>query len=98
MAVNLSRDDVVKLARLARLSLSDDEVSHFQSELGAILGYVEKLADADTTGLEPTSQVTGLMNVTRADEIQDYGYDTASLLALAPAQQDGHIKVKRMIG
>ena len=71
----LSRDDVLKLAQLARLDLTDDEVEEFSVELSEILQYVEQLATVDVTGLKPTNQVTGLTNVTREDEIKDYGYD-----------------------
>jgi len=93
----LTRDDVLKLARLARLDLADEEVEAFRKELSAILGYVAQLDDADATGLEPTTQVTGLKNVMREDEVVDYGVSREELLRLAPRTQDGHIKVNRMI-
>jgi aspartyl-tRNA(Asn)/glutamyl-tRNA(Gln) amidotransferase subunit C len=93
----LTRDDVLKLARLARIELTDDEVSEFTDEFSAILKYVEILQSADIAGLEPTSQVTGLTNVTRADETREYGYAPEDLRANVPAMQDGQIKVKRMI-
>jgi aspartyl-tRNA(Asn)/glutamyl-tRNA(Gln) amidotransferase subunit C len=94
----LSRDDVLKLAQLARISLSDDEVDEFSEELSAILGYVEQLDSVDTEGLKPTNQVTGLTNVMRDDEVVDYGYQPADLLENVPQVQDGQLKVKRMIG
>jgi aspartyl-tRNA(Asn)/glutamyl-tRNA(Gln) amidotransferase subunit C len=95
---DLTTDDVLKLATLARLQLSDDEVAEYQRELGAILKYVEHLDDVDVSGLEPTSQVTGLTNVSRADEIIDYGYEPLDLLKNVPAVEKNLIKVKRMIG
>jgi aspartyl-tRNA(Asn)/glutamyl-tRNA(Gln) amidotransferase subunit C len=94
---NLTRDDVLKLARLARLELTDDEVTLFSRELGEILQYVEQLQAVDVTGLEPTSQVTGLTNVMRKDEVRNYGYAPKELLKNVPELQAGHIKVKRMI-
>ena len=94
----LTRDDVLKLARLARIELSDAEVDEFATEFSAILEYVEKLQTVDTDGLQPTSQVTGLTNVTRDDVAQDYGYQTADLLKNVPAVEQNQIKVKRMIG
>ena len=93
----LSRDDVLKLAALSKLKLSDDEVERLRGELSEILDYVEVLDKVDTAGLEPTYQVTGLKNVTRADEPKDYGYQTADLLKNAPAVQDGQFKVKRVL-
>lgn len=95
---DLSRDDVLKLAQLARLRLSDDEVAQYQRELAEILQYVAQLDDIDVSGLQPTSQVTGLTNVTRADEEIDYGYQPLDLLKNVPGVEDNQIKVKRMIG
>lgn len=95
---NLSNDDVLKLARLARISLSEDEVSQFAEEFGAILEYVKQLEAVDVSGLEPTSQVTGLTNVMRDDVERGYGYDQATLLKNVPTVQDAQIKVRRMIG
>ena len=94
---DLTRDDVLKLARLARLQLTDDEVTEYQQELAEILKYVEQLNDVDIDGLAPTSQVTGLTNVTRDDVITDYGYDPLDLLKNVPSVESNLIKVKRMI-
>jgi aspartyl-tRNA(Asn)/glutamyl-tRNA(Gln) amidotransferase subunit C len=94
---DLSKDDVLKLARLARLDLTDEEVSEFTAELAEILKYVEQLDTVDTKGLLPTSQVTGLVNVTRPDAVRSYGYEPADLLKNVPTVQDNQIKVKRMI-
>ena len=93
----LSREDILKLARLARLRLTDDEVTKFQQELSAILDYVAHLDSVDTTGIEPTYQVTGLINVMRADVVKDYGVSQAELLKNVPHVEDDHIKVGRMI-
>jgi aspartyl-tRNA(Asn)/glutamyl-tRNA(Gln) amidotransferase subunit C len=93
----LSRDDVLKLARLSRLKLSDEEVEKFREELSSILEYVEVLNKVDTFGLEPTSQVTGLKNVMRKDETRDYGYKTEDLLKNAPAVKDNQFKVRRVL-
>lgn len=93
----LTRDDVLKLAQLARLQLTDEEVEEYSLELSEILQYVEQLAAVDVGGLEPTNQVTGLINVTREDEVRDYGYAVEDLLKNVPQAQDNQIKVKRMI-
>ncbi|MBX6334031.1 Asp-tRNA(Asn)/Glu-tRNA(Gln) amidotransferase subunit GatC [Candidatus Saccharibacteria bacterium] len=95
---DLSRDDVLKLARLARLTLTDEEVEKFRKELSEILKYVEQLQNADVDGLEPTSQVTGLKNVMRDDVIVDYGVTPDDLLGIAPNTEGRLLKVKRMIG
>jgi aspartyl-tRNA(Asn)/glutamyl-tRNA(Gln) amidotransferase subunit C len=93
----LSRDDVLKLAALSKLRLSDDEVEQLRLELSEILNYVEILDKVDVAGLDPTYQVTGLKNVTRLDEVQDYGYKIEDLLKNAPAIQDNQFKVKRVL-
>ena len=94
----LTRDDILKLGRLARLDLSEDEITEYTAELSEILQYVEMLQQVDVTGLLPTNQVTGLVNVSRPDEITDYGYSAADLLKNVPVVEADHIKVKRMIG
>ncbi|HLZ14856.1 MAG TPA: Asp-tRNA(Asn)/Glu-tRNA(Gln) amidotransferase subunit GatC, partial [Candidatus Saccharimonadales bacterium] len=81
---DLSRDDVLKLARLARLTLTDEEVERYRKELSEILQYVEQLQNADVTGLKPTSQVTGLTNVMRDDQVDDYGVTPDDLLRIVP--------------
>lgn len=93
----LSNEDVLKLARLARLQLTDKEVEQFRTEIETILGYVEQLQAIDLSNLEPTSQVTGLKNVMRPDEVYDYATSPQDLLQNAPAVHSGHIKVKRVL-
>lgn len=93
----ISLDEVKKLARLARIAINEEEAKKFQKEIGAILGYVEQLQSVDTDNIEPTSQVTGLVNVTRPDEVIDYAVDHTKLLENAPDTQDGYIKVRRVL-
>jgi aspartyl-tRNA(Asn)/glutamyl-tRNA(Gln) amidotransferase subunit C len=95
---DLSRDDVLKLAKLARLKLTDTEIEEYASELTAILHYVDKLQNIDVDGLLPTNQVNGLTNVSRDDTIKDYGYKPQALLKNVPNVEDNQLKVKRMIG
>ena len=94
---DLTRQDVIKLARLSRLKLSDDEVEAFQKELSEILGYVEMLESVDTSGLKPTYQVTGLKNVMRKDELITYEATPQELLKNVPARHGDYVKTKRMI-
>jgi aspartyl-tRNA(Asn)/glutamyl-tRNA(Gln) amidotransferase subunit C len=94
----LSREEVLKLAQLARLALSDNEVEEFRKELSDILQYVEQLQQVDITGLKPTNQVTGLTNVMREDTVRQYSYAPRDLLKNVPEVQDDMIKVNRMVG
>jgi aspartyl-tRNA(Asn)/glutamyl-tRNA(Gln) amidotransferase subunit C len=93
----LTREDVLKLARLARLDLDEAEIEKFRTEMSDILQYVEQLQSVDVKDLKPTNQVTGLTNVTRADEVKDYGYQTDDLLKNVPRVKDHQIQVKRIL-
>lgn len=92
----LSKDDVLKLARLCNLSFSEEQLERFRRELEEIVGYVEKLQAVDVTGLAPTNQVTGLTNVMRDDETAEY-VSPKELLKNVPALEGDLIKVKRVI-
>ena len=94
----LTREDVLKLARLVRIDLTDAEIDEFETEFNEILQYVEQLQSVDISDYDPTSQVTGLANVTRKDEVTTYPYTSADLLKNVPHTQENQIKVKRMIG
>jgi len=94
---DISKDDVRKLARLARITLTDDQLDHFVHEIQNILGYVERLNSLDLQGVEPTYQVTGLTNVMRDDVLVDYKTDQAALLKNVPQTEDGNVKVKRVL-
>ena len=93
----LSRDQVLKLAHLSRLKLTNEEIERFSQELSEILSYVERLNKADTEGLKPTYQVAGLKNVMRNDEVVDYQANPVELLVNAPATERNQFKVKRII-
>ena|SRR3989338_3610556 len=91
----LSKDDVLNIAKLARLHLTDEEVLKYQRELSAILDYVSQLSEVDTTGVEPTAQVTGLINRLRQDEAAPADPATRQrLLDAAPEREGDYIKVK----
>jgi aspartyl-tRNA(Asn)/glutamyl-tRNA(Gln) amidotransferase subunit C len=93
----LTRDDVLKLAHLARIEIDESEIDRYQTELNEILKYVEQLQNVDVDDLLPTDQVTGLTNVSREDKVIDYGYKPADLLKNVPAVVDNQIKVKRIL-
>ena len=64
----IDRDQVLHVARLARLRLSDDELDRMATELSGILGHVERISELDLDGVEPTAHVIELENVLRPDE------------------------------
>lgn len=82
---SLTPEQVRHIAQLARLTLSPEEVATYTTELANILKYVEMLTEVDTSGVEPTSQVTGQVNSLRTDVV--YAHPLASpanLLATSP--------------
>lgn len=95
--MKLTREQVIRIAELARLALTDAEIAKFQIELSRILEYVEQLKELDTTQLEPTSQVTGIMNTPRPDVVDDE-YSREAMLASAIATVEGHLKVPSIFG
>jgi aspartyl-tRNA(Asn)/glutamyl-tRNA(Gln) amidotransferase subunit C len=64
----IDRNQVLHVARLARLRLSEDEIPRMSSELSSVLDHIEKISELDLEGIVPTSHVIELENVFRADE------------------------------
>ena len=93
----ISRDDVLRLAQLSSLQLDDNEIAALQKDIGSIVGYIAKLDELDTTGVEPTYQVTDLENVWREDDVIDYGISRDALLSLSKDQQGGAVKVPKVL-
>ena len=93
----ISRDDVAKLAKLARLALSDDELDSFAGQLDSILAYVGQIQAVDVTGVKPTGNPLSDVNVTRADVVA-HSLTQAEALAEAPAAEDGRFAVPQILG
>src|ERR1700733_7458243 len=95
--VQLSRDEIVALANLAQIELSDAEIKQYQKELSQILEYFEQLKAVDVSNLEPTNQVTGLVDVTRPDSEYKYPLDKKIMFNDVPEMLDQQIKVKKVL-
>jgi len=93
----ISETEVKRLAALSRIGLSDAEVTKLAGELDQIVGFVEKLQTVDVSTAEPTSQVTGLKDVWREDEVKPSAISQGELLKNAPDTKDGFIKVRRVL-
>jgi aspartyl-tRNA(Asn)/glutamyl-tRNA(Gln) amidotransferase subunit C len=96
MGERISRHEVAHVARLARLSLTDDELARFTEQLGAILDHAADVAALDTTDVVPTAHPLPLRNVLR-DDVVVPSLDRDEVLAQAPAVEDGRIRVPRII-
>lgn len=93
----LTHDQVRHIAKLARLALTDAEVENFTTQLSSILTYVEQLNEVDCAGVEPTSQVTKLQNVTRPDTMVDWCTREEMLSCTELPVVDDQIKVKPVL-
>lgn len=82
--MKLTTTDVLHIAKLCRLNLSDGEAEKFTKELSSILAFVEKLSEVDTKNVEPTPQPTGLTSVFRDDVITSEGPSSDALLGTSP--------------
>lgn len=88
--------DVKKVAKLANLSLTPDEEEKFEKQLSDILSYVEKLKEVDTKDVTPTSQTTGLENITRED-VTTPSLTQEDVLAGAQSTHNEMFKVKAVL-
>jgi len=93
----ISSDDVQRLAQLSSLQLADSEADSLAADIENILGYVQQLAELDTTGVEPTYQVTDLENVWRDDKVIESAVAREQLLALSPESHDNQVKVPKVL-
>lgn len=94
---SLTRADVVHVAVLARLALTDEEVDVFTVQLAAVLEHAADVAALDTEGVPPTAHPLPLVNVLRDDEVRPC-LDRDEVLAAAPAAEGGRFKVPRILG
>lgn len=94
--VSIEKKDVEYVAGLARLALSADEVELYTTQMQRILGYVEKLSELDTTGVEPTSYTVPLTSVMR-DDVPAPSLERDRALDNAPASERGCFKVPKII-
>ncbi|OGJ48568.1 hypothetical protein A2344_04685 [Candidatus Peregrinibacteria bacterium RIFOXYB12_FULL_41_12] len=93
----ITKQQVSKVAHLARIKLTDEELEKFTSQIEGVLEYMDVLNEVDTAGVAPTSQVTGLSNVMREDEIVDF-VAKDELLKCTPLEVERRqVKVKKVL-
>ncbi len=92
----LTKEQVLKIAHLARLKLTEAEVEKYQGQLSQILDYVAMLDEVDVSKVEPTAQVTGLTNSMRPDEAK-VSFGQSVSIREAAATQKGYFKVKAVL-
>ena len=92
----LSRDQVLHVARLARLNLSDEETELFQKQLGDVLKYAEKLREVDVSNVEAAAHALPIFNVFREDAPRDW-FTAQQALRNAPRQANGLFIVPKVV-
>ncbi|MGH9061943.1 MAG: Asp-tRNA(Asn)/Glu-tRNA(Gln) amidotransferase subunit GatC [Acidimicrobiales bacterium] len=97
MATRISTADVAHVARLARLSLTDEELDTYTGQLGAVLDHAADVEALDTDGVPPTAHPLPLANVLRADVVVR-GLDRDEVLAQAPDTESDRFRVPRILG
>jgi len=97
MAERLTRHDVLKVARLAHLHVTEEEVDRFTGQLSAVLEHAADLAALDLGDVPPTSRPVPLVNVLRDDVVRP-GLERDEVLAAAPAAEDGRFRVPPILG
>ena len=91
--------DIEKLAELARIELTEEEKARYASEIGSILGYIERVQNADVGDARPADREVGVVkNVFRGDvDVHESGMYTKSILEEAPDTKDDFVKVKKIL-
>jgi len=93
----LTREEVDYLAALARLGLTDDEITRLQGQLSSILDHIAAIDRLDTDAIPPTAQVIAMTNVMRPDVVTD-SLPREAVLENAPRQADGFFEVHAVLG
>lgn len=95
--MSIAREEIKHIAELARLKLSEEEMTKFGSQLDSILKYVGQLDEVDTKKVEPTAQVSGLSDVWRTDEVREWDKAEVEAALNQNEREGGQIKVKRVL-
>ncbi|MPT22805.1 MAG: Asp-tRNA(Asn)/Glu-tRNA(Gln) amidotransferase subunit GatC [Starkeya sp.] len=94
--MSVDQATVRRVAHLARIAVTEDEVAHLQGELNAILAFVEQLGEVGTDDVEPMTSVIPMTLPLRADVVSD-GFYPERVLANAPAAEDGFFAVPKVV-
>lgn len=94
----LSKEEILNIATLARIGVSEKDVEKYQHDLSEILDYFKKLDELDVSGVEPIGHITGMENTFRSDKNNDFGkIGREGIMKNAPEVKDGYIKVKSVL-
>ena len=95
--MSITREDVLHLAELSNISLSEEQIEPLIRDLGNIVNYFSQLDELNTENVEPTYQCFDMQNVWREDVIEDFEAKRDDLLALTVESEDNQIKVPKVL-
>jgi aspartyl-tRNA(Asn)/glutamyl-tRNA(Gln) amidotransferase subunit C len=96
--VKLTKDEVLHVAKLAKIDLTNEEIDKFTPQLSNVINFVSELSEVDTKNIEPTSQTTGLENIKREDEPKpDFSFTQDQTLSGTDKIHNGYFKVKAIL-
>ncbi|MGD9150631.1 MAG: Asp-tRNA(Asn)/Glu-tRNA(Gln) amidotransferase subunit GatC [Desulfobacterales bacterium] len=95
--MKITKEEVLYVARLARLDLDADAIDKFAGQIDEILGYIDKLNQVDTEGTQPTSHAISLTNAFR-DDVERQHLERERALSNAPEAEEGQFVVPKVVG
>jgi aspartyl-tRNA(Asn)/glutamyl-tRNA(Gln) amidotransferase subunit C len=94
----LSREEIINVATLARIGLSEKDIEKYQHDLSDILDYFKKLDEVNVEGVEPIGHITGMQNRSRQDNYEDFGsIGNTAIKNNFPESKEGYLKVKSVL-
>ncbi len=94
--MSVSKEEVLHIAALSRLNLTDKELEKYTTDLSNIVNYANELANIDIEGVKPTAHILDIKNVFRKDEVEG-SYDREKILQNAPTKAAGCITVPKVV-
>ena len=95
--MEIKREDILHLADLSKLSLSEKEIASLEKDLQGIINYISQISELDTSNVEPTYQVFEMVNVWREDAIIEQDATREDLLVLTKEEKDNQVKVPKVL-
>jgi aspartyl-tRNA(Asn)/glutamyl-tRNA(Gln) amidotransferase subunit C len=96
--MELTKDEVRDIAKLARIGVTDEEIDSYQKDMSSILKYFDKLQEVNTDGVEEIGHITGVTNIYRKDRVDEMSEEgKKKIMENVPESQDDYIKVKSVL-
>jgi aspartyl-tRNA(Asn)/glutamyl-tRNA(Gln) amidotransferase subunit C len=92
----IEKKEVKHIAALARIGINEKELEKYSQELSGILEWIEKLREINTDNVEPIDHITGIINISREDRVENFNFKK-NITNLFPEKKDGYDKVKNVL-